>query len=419
MKAENPSQDSAAVPGPASLLQKRGRPRRASEIFRMVSAKTRPGRTPRWHDVVLIVCFLIAITLPLAGLVLHLDTAFVLEENRELATLPELKWHRAVLAGFPARFEAYWNDNFGFRRRFIHWLTIVKVAILGDSPNPKVILGRNGWLFYGDVDLEYYRAEKPLTPAQLDKWQRVFESRRDRLAARGIPYLVVFAPSKCTMYPEYMPPAYNRVHARSRLDQLMAHLQAHSTVTTIDLRAALLAEKASAQIYYRTDSHWNHRGAYVGYSRIMDVLSAWFPQLQPIPRSEFREVRISEIGRDLSLLLGMRKYYSDNYVDLIRMKQKVAAQVQNSAGAGTPGGKFPTSGPEIIFEHPDQKLPRAVMFRDSFASWLIPLLSEHFQRIVFSWQYSFDLEIVEREHPDVVIQEMAERVLVNNPQAYE
>ena len=53
------------------------------------------------------------------------------------------------------------------------------------------------------------------------------------------------------------------------------------------------------------------------------------------------------------------------------------------------------------------------MFRDSFATWLIPLLSEHFQRIVYSWQYTMERGLVEREHPDVVIQEMAERVLMN------
>ena len=54
------------------------------------------------------------------------------------------------------------------------------------------------------------------------------------------------------------------------------------------------------------------------------------------------------------------------------------------------------------------------MFRDSFATWLIPLLSEHFQRIVFSWQYTLERELVEREHPDVVIQEMHERALMND-----
>ena len=33
----------------------------------------------------------------------------------------------------------------------------------------------------------------------------------------------------------------------------------------------------------------------------------------------------------------------------------------------------------MLYEHPDKRLPRAVMFRDSFAIWLIPLLSREFQ----------------------------------------
>ena len=62
--------------------------------------------------------------------------------------------------------------------------------------------------------------------------------------------------------------------------------------------------------------------------------------------------------------------------------------------------------------------PRAVMFRDSFATWLIPFLVDHFRRITFSWQYTFDRELVEKEHPDVVIQEMVERVLMDAPDWY-
>jgi hypothetical protein len=80
-----------------------------------------------------------------------------------------------------------------------------------------------------------------------------------------------------------------------------------------------------------------------------------------------------------------------------------------------PPGKLLARGDDILYEHPEGQLPRAVMFRDSYASWLIPLLSENFSRILFSWQYTFDSEIVEREHPDVVIQEMVERVLMASP----
>ena len=201
----------------------------------------------------------------------------MLVENRALASRPELKLDRAVLAGFPARFEAYFNDQFGFRKRLIHWLNIIKVAGLGVSPSSKVVLGRNGWLFHGDLYLDYYRAISLSRRAKLAMWQQLLESRRDWLAARGIPYLVVFVPTKSTMYPEYMPRVYNRVDRESRLDQLKAHLKTHSTLTILDLREPLLAAKSDGQIYYRTDTHWNNRGAYAGYARIMEALSAWFP----------------------------------------------------------------------------------------------------------------------------------------------
>ena len=80
-----------------------------------------------------------------------------------------------------------------------------------------------------------------------------------------------------------------------------------------------------------------------------------------------------------------------------------------------PAGKLPARGDDILYEHPDDRLPRAVMFRDSFATWLIPLFSENFSRILFSWQYTFDHDLVERERPDIVIQEMVERALMASP----
>ena len=260
--------------GPSSA-----RIQRPSEIFRKRCVETSYGS--RVRDWALIALFLSAITMPMLGLVLRLDSALTLDENRVLASFPDVKGRRAWVDEFPAKFESYFNDRFGFRQRLIQWLNYVKVAGLRVSPSSRVILGANGWLFYGDVDLPYYRALEPLTAAQLEKWQHVFENRRDWLAARGIPYLVVFAPNKSTIYPEFMPPAYNKVNQESRLDQLLAHLHAHTNLSVIDLRAPLLAAKAREQIYYRTDSHWNQRGAHVGYVKILEGLAAWFPGLKP------------------------------------------------------------------------------------------------------------------------------------------
>jgi len=369
--------------------------------------------TPKGRDIALITVFVTAITLPAAGLLLQFDAGFTLQENRTLATRPELKLERTPLAEFPAKFETYFNDQFGFRRRLIHWLNVGRVFGLGVSSSPKVVLGREGWLFYGDIETEVYRAIVPFTDQQLKDWQAMFENRRDWLARRGIPYVVVVAPNKSTIYREFMPAALNRVNPQSRLDQLMDHLGKHSNLTVIDLRSALSEAKAQRQVYYRTDTHWNYQGAYSGYERIMNEIARSLPRVKAMPRTEFQEVAVLEPGKDLAGMLGLQNAYHENFVELVRRTPWQARQVE---------GGIPGEGPRVwgikprhAFEHPDAGLPRAVMFRDSFASWLVPFFAEHFSRIVFSWEYSFDRELVEREHPDIVLQEMVERTLMNEP----
>ena len=213
-------------------------------------------------------------------------------------------------------------------------------------------------MFYGDTDITYFRAVTPLSPAQLLAWQERLERRQSWLAARGIPYLIVFAPLKSTIYPEYMPRAYNRIGAISRLDQFLAHLKAHSKLTIVDLRGPIADEKTRHQVFYRTDTHWNVRGSYVGYSKIMEALTRWFPEIPSVPLSAFDDHHYSELGRDLPLILGMRQYFWDNYVDLRRIKEGLAHPV-----TPPPAGKLETRGPDIVFEHPDKRLPRCVMFR--------------------------------------------------------
>ena len=65
----------------------------------------------------------------------------------------------------------------------------------------------------------------------------------------------------------------------------------------------------------------------------------------------------------------------------------------------------------IVTEQDAPGRPRAVVFRDSFGSALIPFLSEEFSRAVYLWQYNVDPDVVLAERPDVVIQEWVGRRL--------
>ena len=59
----------------------------------------------------------------------------------------------------------------------------------------------------------------------------------------------------------------------------------------------------------------------------------------------------------------------------------------------------------------DPSLPKAVLFRDSFSNVFGPLLSEHFRRLVFVRTTKVRPSILDQEHPDVVMLEIAERFL--------
>ena len=386
-------------------------PRRPSEQY--VRTADPDLAATSWNGIALIAIFIASIALPLCGLILGLDSSFTFVENRTLAPRPAIALNRTELAEFPARFEDYFNDHFGFRPRLIHWLNIIKVSGLGVSPSAKVILGKDGWLYHGESYLDYYRAIAPFTQARLEKWRVLLEARQDWLAARGIPYLIVFVPIKSTIYPEHMPDVYNRLPNPSRLDQLTAHLQAHSRLNILDLREPLRAAKSQGPLYYRTDTHWNNRGAYIGYVKIMERLTSWFPALEPTPRTSFRDETFSEPGRNLAGMLAMPFAFWDVYSDLSRIAPRYAQQKPETPEDASSPRRLPISGSDVVYERRDGSRPRAVMFRDSFTTWLIPLLSEHFERIVYSWQHTFDRRLVEREHPDLVIQEMFERALMN------
>jgi alginate O-acetyltransferase complex protein AlgJ len=393
---------------------------RPSQVLRRVTGQ--PASRMRVADLILITGFLSAIWLPLVGMLFGLDAAFVFSENRTLAPRPSLALKRDILRSFPATFESYFNDHFGFRKRLIRWLSVIKVEGLGVSSSPHVVLGKDGWLFLtSDPLLQDYRHTRLFSREELESWRRLLEARRDWLAARGIRYLFVVTPNKETIYPGLMPRAYNRVHQRSRLDQLVQYMCSHSDVRVLDVREDLLRSKDRERLYKITDSHWNQRGAHVAYQRIAGALSDWFPDVEPRPRSAYRGIAYPSKGGDLALMLGLEDRIRDEDLLLEPLVPLLARPLDAGQWSANPLNavrwSLPPGTPAQVppFERANTNLPRAVVFHDSFIGDLVHSLSEHFRRVVYSASDSFDRTLVDWERPDVVIQEMVERKLMLPP----
>jgi hypothetical protein len=364
-------------------------------------------RIRKLADWAVIVVFLGAIALPLLGALLPVRSPQSANDLRELAALPQLRLKGSALKAFPAQFEQYWNDHFAFRGSLIGALNIAKVRWLHVSTSAHVLLGRASWLFYTPEPVgRDHDCIRPFTPYELERWRRVLEHRHDWLARRGCRYLLFIPPDKQTIYPEYADPNSLPKHERTRLDQLIEYLQAHhSPVEAVDIRPALRVAKQHERLYHRTDSHWNDRGAFVGYTQVAAALAKGCPVIEPLPRSAFCETTDTR-GGDLAMMVGLAERE-----DWLRLEPRSPWRARMKEDVVWPAGAVFPLGKPFATECDDARLPRAVVFHDSFMLALYPFLSQHFRRAAFVWQDDFYPEVVERERPDIVLQELLERKL--------
>jgi alginate O-acetyltransferase complex protein AlgJ len=355
----------------------------------------------------LAVIFVVMISLPMAANLVGIDGADPGAENRELAAFPHLDRTLTSIAAFPAGFSAWFEDHFGFRSRLVRWYGESRLFVLHTSPSSAVVKGEHGWFFYGDdKSVEDFANAEPMTDAALENWRSAVLRARDWLRARHIAYVFTIAPDKHVIYGDEMPATIVRVNELSRADQLFTALQ--DTGLAVDVRGAEFDAKSRERTYQQTDTHWNDRGAFAAYQQIIAAVRARVPATPPAwTRDDFRPVdRIVE-GLDLAGMMGLTRVLREVDMTLVPVRAR-RARVVEPAGAG------PTDElGRIVTEIDDPSLPRAVIFRDSFTSRLVPFLSEHFSRAVYLWQNDFDADVVSKERPDVVIQEIVGRHLYN------
>jgi alginate O-acetyltransferase complex protein AlgJ len=352
--------------------------------------------------------FLILLWLPTLDSFFDLDKAPWLNEKREPATLPEITLNVNGLRTLPAGLEAYFNDRFGFRRQLIRWEQAWKHDLFKEaSSRPDVMIGRDGWLFFtGKQMIENYRGVKTFTPGELQNWQTLLEKRRDWLARRGIKYLCVIPPDKHSIYPEYLPAWMTKVQPQTKLDQFFAHMKAHSTVEVLDLRPALLEAKKTARTYLYTDSHWNSYGSFIGYQSLMRSLARQLPDLdEPLPFEAFELTPWQEKEGDLTILLGQNMEEREGVLLTVLPTLQLPVTTKDISIFVR---QWPKDKEPVYTENPVRKYT-LLTFRDSFLGSWTPLLGYHFKRAVHIWQYNWNIQVIEREKPDCVIDEVLER----------
>jgi alginate O-acetyltransferase complex protein AlgJ len=368
------------------------------------------SRSRRRRDVFAAALFVIAVATMGLGAFRPRADASLESENRTIPAWPAPAFTRA----FAADFERAFADRFGGRDALLRIHNRALVRAFGMSPAPNVLLGQDGWLYFlgedGTSFDRYYRGTLGVTDAQLGSVLAELKRRARFLASHHIAYLVTIAPDKASIYPEHLPRWAAKPAQSPPLERLTEAIRADGTLRYVDLRAPLRAAKASERVYYATDSHWNFLGASVAYREIMRAVGAALATkaVRTAPVALPPYVPGVDVYRgDLARMTGDIGHFGEpDYAPL----GKILAAPQSRCGNRI------DAGDEVGYEwyacnHPG--LPRAVVYRDSMAIPLIPMLSENFSRVAYVSSHRLDPAFVLREQPDVVIEEMVERAMLS------
>jgi alginate O-acetyltransferase complex protein AlgJ len=276
------------------------------------------------------------------------------------------------------------------------------------------LVGKDGWLFWGNEEaLVDIRGDRPpLSTAMLDNWMLSLELKKAWLNRRGIPFLLVIAPDKPSIYPEQLPDGIRAPIPTTGLDLLNRYLADKGVDWVLDLKPILLRRKQSAGgrlLYYPADSHWNYLGAYYAFEAILEKLRSMGVRTPP--------ARIRENELIPSMDDRPAEFLANAPLTLVPRVPgfRLASPAPDCIEASTiPAASLPVPSPDAFATNCRLGRGKVVVIGDSFVERLRPFLSSTFARVAFvpvGDQLMDSRPLIEAEHPDLVIYEVVERRL--------
>lgn len=347
-------------------------------------------------NIIFIVLFVLILLVPSVSMPFFANAQNT--EKRELAEFPGLFSDGGINAAFSSEFNDWVNDRIGFRSNLIYANTVIDRKIFGQSNVEKVVLGKDGWLFFSDTLDDYYGIET-LSDDELMQIAENIKGIQDYFEENGISFVFTIVPNKNTLYPEYMKDYYVQGDTEGNFEKIVTKLK-EENINYADIYNEF---NAKTEIYYqRYDSHWNYEGAYIGYKTIMDKTWKDYNRFDQIGFNEREDWSgdLAEMFYGNAAPKDIQKYpdIEFEYEIVSREKEVDALRLKTYCENGN---------------------GNAVIYRDSFFNTAYVYFAENFENVTFSRAFPYNFSLADEE-TDVVIIEIVERniknlVEINNP----
>ena len=303
---------------------------------------------------------------------------------------------------FPRGFEKWFEDHFGFRSAMIRFYRQSRFELgLLDSVN-NVVRGKDNWLYYsgdgrGDT-IQAYTGANGFSESELDRLQLYFETWGKWLEGQGVTFLVLVAPDKVSLYPEFLPSRIEKSPYGTRVEGFLERMSKSDFPIVFPLDELIEAKIGESQLYYKLDTHWNAKGAFVAYS----ALARELPESVRLFEADIEFNSSVRSGGDLTNLLGIKSDWEDVAYTILLNQGDWATDVSNSDFAENRIHRFSGNDPT---------LPTALVFHDSFMEPMKSMLARHFSESIFSPDKALNRDLILELQPNFVIVESTERGL--------
>lgn len=331
-----------------------------------------------------------------------------LDENRNLAELPQLIVEGDYNENFTKEYETWFMDHLGLRKWLIDCNASMQFNVFDR------LLDKSNYYLGPDGDLNYATDEMIVDYAHLnlrseEEVRRIGDSYQivsDYLEGKGIEFYYVQCYDKHSIYPEQFMTSVNQIGDISKTDQVITNLRENTTVNTISLKEVLLDSKAEYEVYsnWGDPTHWSERGARIGYRYIMESINSHNDNKYKVLKDSDYDIDIIDQGITLN-----GSIHREDMLEAFSIKEP-QAQRENTSNLG---GYFNDARNGIWVNENAGNDTTLLLLCDSYiGEYLVEDFAESFGKVILIWaDYGEHLtHIVATYNPDIVVFECAERV---------
>lgn len=277
-------------------------------------------------------------------------------------------------------------------------------------------MGKDGHLFYTDGGkmINTFQGKDKLSNQEMERFYNAVQNAKTFFEFTGAKFYMVGIPDKEQIYPDFYPESIMRYTNTSKSEDLIHYIQQKDSETIAYLKDSLLEAKQKEPeklLYYKNfdSTHWNARGAFIGYQQIMNRLKKDFPQLKVLSEEDmlFSSKKSEGSSSLFSHVEALAKIYNfDDDIYYSRPKEGYkAVNLEEPAPEGI----------KDYFHFVNESMPDApklLVMCDSYVlSFLRYLLPESFSEVYFMNRVPGDklAAFQEQVKVDIVLIEFVER----------